>query len=377
MCDTLFFWKGIHQNIWFKFFHFISFLQLLTSSFLNFFEWHSLFYQESEELKRAMWTFLTFQKVRSFDLAQYKRNISTHSIYLISGNKEVKIKGRGYGGPVVINTLVRCKFFQWVFFYGYRYQVPSLHPTTSFQTFMIIYLPTKSLHRSYLVKLSKTGSSPLFCFFFFFPTTENAFSINHVVMNGPQRRRQRRRQRRQRRRRRRRRLPYKWWWWWGRICFHKKTSFNSCCCCLFSVLYIFLSLACLSLWTSFFGCRRYKEKKKERKKERNDPLFSVICVLLAGGVHAVLHERESNLTSGLTSDTVKVKLEEACKPDSIRRKRWLTYTQCDQVKVAKCQKKFLLEKWKILTPLQKLPKNVGVLGKIINATGFEKLPKVQ
>ena len=36
-----------------------------------------------------------------------------------------------------------------------------------------------------------------------------------------------------------------------------------------------------------------------------------------------------------------------------------------------------LEKWKILTPLQKLPKNVGVLGKIIDATGFEKLPKVQ
>ena len=33
--------------------------------------------------------------------------------------------------------------------------------------------------------------------------------------------------------------------------------------------------------------------------------------------------------------------------------------------------------WKILTPLQKLPKNVGNLGKIIVATGFEKLPKVQ
>ena len=36
-----------------------------------------------------------------------------------------------------------------------------------------------------------------------------------------------------------------------------------------------------------------------------------------------------------------------------------------------------LEKWKTLTPLQKLPKNVGNLGKIIVATGFEKLPKVQ
>ena len=31
----------------------------------------------------------------------------------------------------------------------------------------------------------------------------------------------------------------------------------------------------------------------------------------------------------------------------------------------------------ILTPLQKLPNNVGNLGKIIVATGFELLPKVQ
>ena len=33
-----------------------------------------------------------------------------------------------------------------------------------------------------------------------------------------------------------------------------------------------------------------------------------------------------------------------------------------------------IEKLKILTPLQILPKNVGYLGKL---TGFEKLPKVQ
>ena len=33
-----------------------------------------------------------------------------------------------------------------------------------------------------------------------------------------------------------------------------------------------------------------------------------------------------------------------------------------------------LEKLKILTPSQKLPKNVGDLGKLIVATGFEKLP---
>ena len=42
-----------------------------------------------------------------------------------------------------------------------------------------------------------------------------------------------------------------------------------------------------------------------------------------------------------------------------------------------CPKWLSLEKLKILTPLQKLPKNVGDLGKLIIAKGFEKLPKVQ
>ena len=36
-----------------------------------------------------------------------------------------------------------------------------------------------------------------------------------------------------------------------------------------------------------------------------------------------------------------------------------------------------LEKWVILTHLQKLPKNVGDMGKLIVAKGFIKLPKVQ
>ena len=36
-----------------------------------------------------------------------------------------------------------------------------------------------------------------------------------------------------------------------------------------------------------------------------------------------------------------------------------------------------LEKLKILTPLQKLPKNVEDLGKLIVAKGFKKLPNVQ
>ena len=36
-----------------------------------------------------------------------------------------------------------------------------------------------------------------------------------------------------------------------------------------------------------------------------------------------------------------------------------------------------LEKWQILTPLQKLPKNVGNLGILIVAKGFNNLHKVQ
>ena len=36
-----------------------------------------------------------------------------------------------------------------------------------------------------------------------------------------------------------------------------------------------------------------------------------------------------------------------------------------------------LEKWKILTPLQNLPRNEGDLGKLIAAKGFKKLLKVQ
>ena len=35
------------------------------------------------------------------------------------------------------------------------------------------------------------------------------------------------------------------------------------------------------------------------------------------------------------------------------------------------------EKWMILAPVQKLPKNVGDLGKLIVAKGYKRLPKVQ
>ena len=42
-----------------------------------------------------------------------------------------------------------------------------------------------------------------------------------------------------------------------------------------------------------------------------------------------------------------------------------------------CPKMISQEKLKILTPLQKLPKNVGHLGKLNVSTGFEMLPKVK
>ena len=49
----------------------------------------------------------------------------------------------------------------------------------------------------------------------------------------------------------------------------------------------------------------------------------------------------------------------------------------DKIVYKICPNMILLEKWMILAPLQKLVNNVGNLGKIIVATGFEWLPKVQ
>ena len=64
--------------------------------------------------------------------------------------------------------------------------------------------------------------------------------------------------------------------------------------------------------------------------------------------------------------------------------KWLNFVifrQCDRKKLPNiyksCPKMILLNKWKILTHLEKLPKNVGILGEIIFATGFKMWPKVQ
>ena len=55
--------------------------------------------------------------------------------------------------------------------------------------------------------------------------------------------------------------------------------------------------------------------------------------------------------------------------------------KCDQKKLPNayksCPKIISIEKWYILTTLQKMPKNVGDLGKLIVAKGFKNLPKVQ
>ena len=42
-----------------------------------------------------------------------------------------------------------------------------------------------------------------------------------------------------------------------------------------------------------------------------------------------------------------------------------------------CPKMISLEKLYVLTPLQKMPKNLGDLSKFIVAKGYKKLPKVQ
>ena len=67
--------------------------------------------------------------------------------------------------------------------------------------------------------------------------------------------------------------------------------------------------------------------------------------------------------------------------DLNRSKIFMGQHQCDQKKLPNfykiCPKMISLEKLKILTSLQKLPKNVGDLGKLIVAKCFKKLPKVQ
>ena len=63
------------------------------------------------------------------------------------------------------------------------------------------------------------------------------------------------------------------------------------------------------------------------------------------------------------------KRQGGCIPSSVTRKK--------SPNVYKSCPKIPLEKWKILTPLQKMPKNAEDLSKLIVAKGFKKLTKVQ
>ena len=54
----------------------------------------------------------------------------------------------------------------------------------------------------------------------------------------------------------------------------------------------------------------------------------------------------------------------------------VTRKKC-QMSIKVVQKMISTEKVKILTPLQKLPKNVGDLRELIVAKGFKKLPKAE
>ena len=72
------------------------------------------------------------------------------------------------------------------------------------------------------------------------------------------------------------------------------------------------------------------------------------------------------------------KIDELCSAFGVARLKFFISTSVTSKKspnVCKsCPKMISLAKLKILTTLQKMPKNVG---KMIVATGFEKLPKVQ
>ena len=69
--------------------------------------------------------------------------------------------------------------------------------------------------------------------------------------------------------------------------------------------------------------------------------------------------------------------ETLCQDDTKYRLQSVWPVKSCQIATKNCPKMISREKKKILTPLQKLPTTVGNLGKIIVATGFEKLPKVQ
>ena len=81
-----------------------------------------------------------------------------------------------------------------------------------------------------------------------------------------------------------------------------------------------------------------------------------------------MHKRQLK-TSQIAANHQPILLYQWCQPV------WPEKNPKMSIKVS--QKFISLEKWYILTPLQKLPKNVGDLGNLIVAKGVKNLPKVQ
>ena len=67
-----------------------------------------------------------------------------------------------------------------------------------------------------------------------------------------------------------------------------------------------------------------------------------------------------------------------CVSIELQKRRWISVTSKNSPNVYKsCPKMISQEKLMIFTHLQKSPENVTDSDKLIVATGFEKLPKVQ
>jgi len=83
----------------------------------------------------------------------------------------------------------------------------------------------------------------------------------------------------------------------------------------------------------------------------------------------ILGMRTTLVIIGFDRVKIKPKIEKSIIASVTRRKLPNVYKICPKM--------ISLEKWKVLTPYTKLPKNVGDLGKLIVAKGFKKLPKVR
>ena len=85
-----------------------------------------------------------------------------------------------------------------------------------------------------------------------------------------------------------------------------------------------------------------------------------------------------NINNLLCEETQKLLLEHFNRFHQSISPRWSVWPDINhQIVYESYPKMISLGKWMIFTPLHELPNNVSDLGKMIAATGFEWLPKVQ